>query len=136
MGDLDRLLAHFEPDRPATLIGHSMGGNIASMYAGVRPERVSHLVNLEGFGMSRSEPAKAPARYAKWLAERIGLTGTLVAFPLKGDLILATHGGEGGGGAELTETGRQILALYRELETKTSAATRATSKKILSQLEL
>jgi len=69
MGDLDRLLEHFEPDRPVALIGHSMGGNIASMYAGVRPERVSHLVNLEGFGMSRSEPAKAPARYAKWLAE-------------------------------------------------------------------
>jgi pimeloyl-ACP methyl ester carboxylesterase len=69
MGDLDRLLAHFEPDRPAALIGHSMGGNIATMYAGVRPERVSHLVNLEGFGMSRSEPAKAPARYAKWLGQ-------------------------------------------------------------------
>ncbi len=69
MGDLDRLLAHFEPDRPVALIGHSMGGNIASMYAGVRPKRVSRLVNLEGFGMSRSEPAKAPARYAKWMAQ-------------------------------------------------------------------
>ncbi len=69
MGDLDRLLAHFEPDRPTALIGHSMGGNIASMYAGVRPERVARLVNLEGFGMSRTEPAKAPARYAKWLAQ-------------------------------------------------------------------
>ena len=69
MGDLDRLLALFEPDRPVTLIGHSMGGNIASMYAGVRPERVAHLINLEGFGMSRTEAAKAPARYAKWLAQ-------------------------------------------------------------------
>ena len=67
MGDLDRLLAHFEADRAATLIGHSMGGNIATMYAGVRPERVARLINLEGFGMSRTEPAKAPARYAKWL---------------------------------------------------------------------
>ena len=67
MGDLDRLLAHFEADAPATLIGHSMGGNIASMYAGVLPQRVARLINLEGFGMSRSEPDKAPARYAKWL---------------------------------------------------------------------
>jgi pimeloyl-ACP methyl ester carboxylesterase len=67
MADLDRLLAHFEPERPVALIGHSMGGNIASMYAGVRPERVAHLINLEGFGMSRSEPGKAPERYAKWL---------------------------------------------------------------------
>ncbi|MBI5909449.1 MAG: alpha/beta hydrolase [Betaproteobacteria bacterium] len=69
MGDLDRLLAHFEPDRAVALVGHSMGGNIASLYAGVRPERVSRLVNLEGFGMSRTEPAKAPERYAKWLAQ-------------------------------------------------------------------
>jgi pimeloyl-ACP methyl ester carboxylesterase len=69
MGDLDRLLAHFEPEKPVTLVGHSMGGNIASMYAGVRPERVAHLVNLEGFGMSRSEPGKAPERYAKWLGQ-------------------------------------------------------------------
>jgi len=53
----------------------------------------------------------------------------------KRPLIHATHGGEGGGGAELTETGRQILALYRQLETKASAATRATSQKILSRLE-
>jgi molybdate transport system regulatory protein len=52
----------------------------------------------------------------------------------KKPLVLATHGGEGGGGAELTETGRQILALYRQLETKTSAATRTTAKKILSLL--
>ena len=69
MGDLDRLLAQLEPGRAATLIGHSMGGNIASMYAGVRPERVACLMNLEGFGMSRSEPDKAPARYAKWLGQ-------------------------------------------------------------------
>ena len=52
----------------------------------------------------------------------------------KQPLILATHGGEGGGGAELSETGRQILALYRQLETRTARATRTTSKNILSHL--
>ena len=53
----------------------------------------------------------------------------------KKPLILATHGGDGGGGAELTKTGLQILALYRQLETKSSTATRATAKKILSHLQ-
>jgi molybdate transport system regulatory protein len=52
----------------------------------------------------------------------------------KKPLVLATHGGEGGGGAALTETGMQILALYRQLEAKASAATRATSKRLLSLL--
>jgi pimeloyl-ACP methyl ester carboxylesterase len=67
--DLDRLLEHFQPDAPATLIGHSMGGNVAAMYAGVRPERVAKLVSLEGFGLAGAAPAKAPERYARWLAE-------------------------------------------------------------------
>jgi molybdate transport system regulatory protein len=49
-------------------------------------------------------------------------------------LILATHGGEGGGGAELTESGRQILALYRRLETKSAKATQATWNKMQSLL--
>ena len=53
----------------------------------------------------------------------------------KRPLIHATHGGEGGGGAELTKTGLQILVLYRQLETKSSTATRATVKKILSHLQ-
>lgn len=67
--DLDALLAHFQPDTPATLIGHSMGGNVAAMYAGIRPERVAKLVSLEGFGLAGPAAAKAPERYARWLKE-------------------------------------------------------------------
>ena len=69
LADLDQLLAHYQPGSPVTLIGHSMGGNVASLYAGVRPARVARLVNLEGFGMSARKPEAAPQRYAEWLAE-------------------------------------------------------------------
>ena len=51
------------------LLGHSMGGNVAMSYAGVRPQRVRRLVNLEGFGMPDVAPAAAPERLAKWLDE-------------------------------------------------------------------
>jgi molybdate transport system regulatory protein len=34
----------------------------------------------------------------------------------KEPLVLAAHGGEGGGGAELTETGRRVLGFYRRME--------------------
>ena len=67
--DLDRLLEHFQPASPATLIGHSMGGNVAAMYAGMRPERVAKLVNLEGLGLTGTRAEKAPERYARWLVE-------------------------------------------------------------------
>jgi pimeloyl-ACP methyl ester carboxylesterase len=49
------------------LVGHSMGGNIAGLYAGIRAERISHLVLLEGFGLPPTLPAQAPTRYRRWL---------------------------------------------------------------------
>jgi pimeloyl-ACP methyl ester carboxylesterase len=67
LGDLDALLDHLSPGVPARLVGHSMGGNIACMYAGIRPERIRSVVNLEGFGLARTSPAQAPARLQKWL---------------------------------------------------------------------
>jgi pimeloyl-ACP methyl ester carboxylesterase len=70
--DLDRLLEHFHRDAPAVLIGHSMGGNVAAMYAGIRPQRVARLVNLEGFGLAGTDPEQAPKRYARWLEEVAG----------------------------------------------------------------
>jgi pimeloyl-ACP methyl ester carboxylesterase len=67
LGDLDALLTELSPAVPVRLVGHSMGGNIASSYAGIRPERVRCIVNLEGFGLARTSPAQAPARMRKWL---------------------------------------------------------------------
>ena len=69
LGDLDALLDHVSPDAPVDLLGHSMGGNVAMLYAGVRPERVCRLINLEGFGQPESSPAQAPKRFAQWLDE-------------------------------------------------------------------
>ncbi len=69
LADLDFLLDHYVGNRPVNLVGHSMGGHIATMYAGVRPERIHRLINLEGFGMPTSRPAQAPGRYAKWMDE-------------------------------------------------------------------
>ena len=69
LGDLDWLLNHFAPHGQVDLVGHSMGGHVAMMYGGVRPERIRRLINLEGFGMPSSRPDQAPKRYAKWLDE-------------------------------------------------------------------
>jgi pimeloyl-ACP methyl ester carboxylesterase len=68
-GDLDCLLAHFQPHEPVNLVGHSLGGNVACIYSGVRPARIARLINLEGLGMRDSDPREAPKRYARWLDE-------------------------------------------------------------------
>ena len=69
IADLDFLLEVISADAPVNLVGHSLGGNVAALYAGSRPERVRKLVNLEGFGLRATKPEQAPERYAKWLAE-------------------------------------------------------------------
>jgi pimeloyl-ACP methyl ester carboxylesterase len=67
LADLDFLIDHYSPGAPVHLVGHSMGGNVAMLYAGCRPERVRRLVNLEGFGMAATRPSQAPKRFAKWM---------------------------------------------------------------------
>lgn len=72
LADLDALLDLVCPREPAIVIGHSMGGNVASLYAGVKPERVSRLINIEGLGLPRTSAEQAPARYREWLAQLRG----------------------------------------------------------------
>ena len=69
LADLDALIEHYSPNQPVNLIGHSMGGNVVGIYAGVRPERVARLVILEGFGLPVTKSGQAPQRYRKWLDE-------------------------------------------------------------------
>ena len=69
LADLDAMLQHYSPHAPVNLLGHSMGANVAGLYAGVRPERIARFINLEGFGMMATQPEQAPGRYAKWLDE-------------------------------------------------------------------
>ena len=69
LGDLDALLDILSPSGPIDLVGHSMGGNVVMMYAGVRPDRIRKLINLEGFGMAATRPAQAPGRLVQWLDE-------------------------------------------------------------------
>jgi len=69
--DLDALLRLYQPDSPVHLIGHSMGGNIACTYAGLRPGRIAKLVTLEGLGLPRMAPETAPKRYTEWLDAQI-----------------------------------------------------------------
>lgn len=65
--DLEQILLHYSPKQPATLIGHSMGGNVACVYAGLRPQRVAALVSLDAFGLPPRKAEDAPARLTKWL---------------------------------------------------------------------
>lgn len=67
VADLDALLEHYSPQAPAHLVGASMGGNVACLYAGLRPERAASVTTLEGFGLASADPEESPERLARWL---------------------------------------------------------------------
>ena len=69
LADLEALLDQLVPDGPARVISHSMGANVATLYSGIRPQRLQWLVNLEGIGLRKKSPDEAPAHYARWLDE-------------------------------------------------------------------
>lgn len=100
LADLDFLLDHYAPATPVDLVGHSMGGNIAMLYAGARAERIRALVNLEGFGMPASRPAQAPGRYAKWIEQ-------LKAYH-RGELDLKSYESLEGVARRLMKTNRRL----------------------------
>ena len=54
---------------PVYLIGHSLGGAVVLLYAGVYPDRVKKLVSVEGFSPPPENlvPRAAPERLRKWI---------------------------------------------------------------------
>ena len=67
LADLDQLVKHYVPEGRIDLVGHSMGAQIASLYAGLRPQRVRRLAVLDGLFLPDGNPADLPKRYRKWL---------------------------------------------------------------------
>jgi pimeloyl-ACP methyl ester carboxylesterase len=100
LADLDFLLDHFSPGAPVNLVGHSMGGNVAMLYAGVRPERIRRLVNLEGFGMAATKPSMAPKRYGKWIDELKALH--------RGEMALKPYDSADGVAQRLMKTNKRL----------------------------
>jgi pimeloyl-ACP methyl ester carboxylesterase len=102
LADLDFLLDHYAPGQAVDLVGHSMGGNVAMVYAGVRPACIRRLVNLEGFGMPASQPSQAPGRYAQWMDQLKSLQ--------RGELDLKTYNDVAGVARRLMRTNPRLSA--------------------------
>jgi pimeloyl-ACP methyl ester carboxylesterase len=77
-----------------------MGGNVVMLYAGVRPERIRRLINLEGFGMPATRPSQAPGRLAKWMDDLKALH--------RGELDLKTYDDAAGVARRLMKTNPRL----------------------------
>jgi len=65
-----------------TIIAHSLGGNIATRFTGLYPDKVRKLVNIEGLGPSPKVRAEREAegyanRFRRWIEERRSAAGRM-----------------------------------------------------------
>jgi pimeloyl-ACP methyl ester carboxylesterase len=79
--DLAQLI-HQQRLAPVTIIGHSLGGNIALRYAGIFPEMVAKLVAIEGLGppprvLAEHRTKTMAERMDEWIREQRSLAGRL-----------------------------------------------------------
>ncbi|MCK0532453.1 alpha/beta fold hydrolase [Sphingobium agri] len=77
LADLDALAEHLAlgPQRPAILIGHSLGAHIALRFAGSYPDRISRIVAIEAVGAPLAIEAHRSSQSIdqsarNWLGER------------------------------------------------------------------
>ncbi len=73
-------LVHTLDRDEVTIIAHSLGGNIATRFTGLYPEKVRRLVNIEGLGPSPEMRAKRESagygnRFRKWIEDRRAASG-------------------------------------------------------------
>ena len=67
--DLHELVPQLLPaETPFHLIGHSMGGTVATLYAATHLPRIKSLALLEGYGPPAEDPARALDRMRSWLS--------------------------------------------------------------------
>jgi pimeloyl-ACP methyl ester carboxylesterase len=67
--DLAELVEALSPGEPVGVVGHSMGGVVATLFAGSFPERVGRLVNLEGAGPPDNPWEAGPTRMRAWVEQ-------------------------------------------------------------------
>jgi pimeloyl-ACP methyl ester carboxylesterase len=65
--DIAMLVDIISPERPLTLIGHSLGGAIVLQYAGVYPDKARKVVAIEGLGPGVREPRPAHLRMRQFI---------------------------------------------------------------------
>lgn len=67
IADLHELIQKLSPQKAIYLCGHSLGGMVSSIYAGIYPEKVKKFINMEGFFFRDLKRSKSPEKIRHWM---------------------------------------------------------------------
>ncbi|MGB0955421.1 MAG: alpha/beta fold hydrolase, partial [Panacagrimonas sp.] len=69
LADLEAIVEHYASGSPFDMAGHSMGGQAAALFAGLRPDRVKRLALLDSLMLADQKANTAVDRYRRWMDE-------------------------------------------------------------------
>lgn len=72
---------HFSEHEQVDLVGHSLGGIVAMLYAASFPEKVRRLVMIDSLGPISKEPDEAVSQLRRGIRKRMSGSGASVAYP-------------------------------------------------------
>jgi pimeloyl-ACP methyl ester carboxylesterase len=92
VADVDELCEKLAPSWLG-VVGHSMGGGVATLFAGACATRVDKLVVMEGVGPASDAPELSVDRFRKWLSDRRRITREPRSMPFEEAVtrLKATH---------------------------------------------
>ena len=100
VADIAALLTAVAPREQApaiAIVGHSMGGTVATLVAGTFPDRVRALALIEGLGPPEMSPDVAPDRFRRWLEDLAKPSAQkrkqFASLDVAIERLRATHGG-------------------------------------------
>lgn len=73
LADLDALLDRLLPGATPDLVGHSLGGNVATVYAALRPQRIRCVISLDAFGLVETRQSTYIESLLAWLDRSVGV---------------------------------------------------------------
>lgn len=117
------------------LLGHSMGGVIASLYAGTFPDNVASLIMLDSLGPVSTNAKEAPSQLAKAIEDKQKESTGLRVYSSENDALAARKSSSPGMSDEalLPIVHRNLKAVYGGFSWRTDKRLRYSSKVRLTE---
>ena len=121
---------HGEYSKPVAVLGHSMGGVMASLYAGSFPDQINTLILLDSMGPMVTSAEQTPQQLAKGIMEHRKSPSQIRVFPNLDSAIKARQkSSQGMTEEELTAiVERNLMAVTNGFQWRTDQRLRRASK--------
>lgn len=136
VADIAELIeTHFSAHDTVTLVGHSLGGIVALLYAAAFPEKVNRLVMIDSLGPLSKEPGEVVGQVRRGIRKRLTGSGVGATYPSLDDVARLRARGRNPLSAEVAKVmlSRNLQASEKGLQWRTDSRLRHPSMMMFTE---